>query len=154
MPSLRPVSREYRMYLAIWRKAWLEPDNLIAFDAPNFNMAVAMRQGMYRAIRPFRQGLQIDEELRRAADKYVVYLLRPEDKNKNSPHRIELRERAALAELESLADILGIDEEDLLLGDERKTAAELKKIMSNVGKPLKTKNLPKSKTPFYNREQE
>lgn len=149
MPSLRPISREYRMYLAIWRKAWKEPDRLLGFDCTNYNMAIAMRQGMYRAIRPFRQGLQIDEELRRAADKYVVYLLKPIPWDKDKPHRIELRERLALSELELLADLMGIEEEDLLVGDERKAAEALHELMEGVGK--REPAAPKSKTKFYER---
>lgn len=143
MPAQKPISREYRIYLALWRKAVLNPDNIVVIKAPSYSMAIAMRQGMYRAIRPFRNGLMTDEELRTAAEKYVVYL----DKAgaKDDPHELSLRPRAALAELELMFDDLGIDEEDLRLGDERAVLGSLEKLLE--------KEKPKAvSTPFYTRD--
>lgn len=145
MPA-KPISREYRIYLALWRKAFLHSETPLIIHASNFSMAVAMRQGMYRAIRPFRNGLLNDEELRQAADKYVIYLHKAG--SKDSPHDLEFRQRLTLAELELSFDSLGLDEEDLAFGDERAALHSLQKFMEtapNEDKPLAV-------TPFYVRE--
>lgn len=143
---IKPISREYRIYLALWRKAFLNPATPLIIHASSFSMAVAMRQGMYRAIRPFRQGLMNDDQLRQAADKYVVFLKKEDDKDK--PHDLEFRLRMALEELEQSFDIFGIDEEDLMIGDERLALHSLTKFLEDA--PEK----PLSVTPFYVREAE
>lgn len=141
---IKPISREYRIYLALWRKAFLNPTTPVIVHASTFSMAVAMRQGMYRAIRPFRQGLMNDDQLRQAAEKYVVYLNKAGAKDE--PHDLEFRERVTLAELEMSFDILGIDEEDLVVGDERLVLHSLTKFLENP--PEKSLSV----TPFYVRE--
>lgn len=142
MSGVKPISREYRIYLALWRKAF-KSDEQVIVKASSLSMAVAMRQGMYRAIRPFRNNEQSDSELREAAEKYIIYLVKGE--KKTDPHFIEFRPRATLSELDGMFDDLGIDEEDLLLSDERAVANSLKKIAAE--------NLPREvKTPFYTRE--
>lgn len=144
-PAPKNISREYRIYLAIWRKAYLQPDGAphISITCPNFHMAVSMRQGMYRAIRPFREGATIDEELRQSAEKFVVYLVRNEDKSKS--HFLELRERKALAALELELQSLGIDEEDLKFGEERTLDQKLTELIE------RPEEGPRA-TPFYERE--
>jgi hypothetical protein len=146
MPALKPISREYRIYLALWRKAVKSPE-MVSITTKDFSMAVAMRQGMYRAIRPFRNGQAVDEELRMASERYVIYLIKAEDKHE--PHFLELRPRMTLAALEASWDALGIDEEDLLLGDERKADASLERLLKESQAP-EAKPAP---TPFYTREQ-
>jgi hypothetical protein len=141
MPE-KPISREYRIYLALWRKALnsIEP---IEIKCSSLKMAVAMRQGMYRAIRPFRNGLMNDEELRTSAEKFVVYL-QPKD-DREGEHILEFRPRLTLRELEGIWTDLGIDEEDLLLGDERSAREHLKEFLEPdaAAKPRVT--------PFYQR---
>jgi hypothetical protein len=145
MPApTKPISREYRIYLALWRKAYLQPTNPVSIKTSSFTMAVAMRQGMYRAIRPFRSGEMVDGELQKAAEKYVVYLVKADDKN--NPHFLELRERKTLSELESDWDALGIDEEDLLLGDERNIHEKLRHLIEDEATPAARA------TPFYERD--
>ena len=136
--SQAPISREYRIYLALWRKA-LHSSEPITIKASNRNMAIAMRQGMYRAIRPFRQGNLNDRELQDAAEKFVVYL-------DGKLPELTLKPRAALAELESAWEALGIDEEDLLLGDERAMEGSLKRLLEESQQPD-----PQRSTPFYDR---
>lgn len=138
MPAL--ISREYRIYLALWRKALNSSEPLI-IQAPNTNMAIAMRQGMYRAIRPFREGRASDNELLKACEKYVIYIV------KGEPSFIEFRERKTLAALESDWKALGISEEDLLFGDERKNDQVMKDLLKETSKPM-----VEVKTPFYSRE--
>jgi hypothetical protein len=146
MPALKPISREYRIYLALWRKAYLQSETVIV-KAPNLSMAVAMRQGMYRAMRPYRNGELEDSELSKSADKYVVYLRKPRDQDKNKEHFLEFRERKALAILEESLDLLGIDEEDLLLGEEKKISIDLTHFLAK-----ESKSEPERKTTFYKRD--
>ena len=143
MASQAPITREYRIYLALWRKA-LKSRSQVKIQTSNFAMAIAMRQGMYRAIRAFRSGARSDEELRTASEKFVVYL--EKGATKNHPHYLILKERAALAELEESLDLLGIDEEDLLLGDERSLLANLQELIERKDAPVVRP------THFYTRE--
>jgi hypothetical protein len=138
----KPISREYRIYLALWRKALKSPEP-VRVKASSFSMAVAMRQGMYRAVRPFRNGQLLDKELQEAAEKYVVYMERQD--SKDQPHWLVLNTRKALAELDIMFDELGIDEEDLLLSDERRIQDSLSSLMDS--EPAQPKI-----TPFYSRD--
>lgn len=148
MPVPRPPSREYRIYLALWRKAWLQPDGApeVSIKAPNLHMAVAIKQGMYRAIKPYRYGEQHDHELQKAVDKFVLYLKRDEDKIASNPHWIVLRERKALTILEIQWAELGLEDADLLVGDERTVNAKLDALIEKQEEPVRT-------TPFYEREE-
>lgn len=150
MPALsKPISREYRIYLALWRKAFFSEEPIIV-TASSFSMAVAMRQGMYRAIRPFRNGQLTDEALRQASEKYVVFLekvMLDEEHDKTSPHHLIFKERKTLAALDGMLNLLGLDEEDLLLGEERTVGARLSKFLDE-----KTPSpVVPSKTPYYER---
>ena len=138
MPA--PISREYRVYLALWRKAYLNPDEPVIVKCSSRNMAIAMRQGMYRAIRPFREGKLSDEELRKAAEKFVVFL---------KDDSFEIRPRIALQELEGMFDQIGLDEQDLLVGDERAALDSLNKLLDGANV-----NIARKATPFYTREAE
>lgn len=129
-----PITREYRIYLAIWRKALLSSE-MVTIKTSSRNMAIAMRQGMYRAIRPYRSGVQIDADLQKASEKFVVYL---------NGDTLELRPRLTLAELDTLFDQIGIDEEDLLMPDEKVIANQLNDF-------LKERNV-RPATKFYSRE--
>lgn len=138
----KTISREYRIYLALWRKAVTFPDAVI-IKASSYGMAVAMRQGMYRAIRPFRSGMMEDNQLRTAAEKFVVYLDKGDDPK--TEHQLILKARASLAELELSLDFLGIDEEDLLLSEERDLQVKLEKFVQPDA-------LPSRSTAFYTRD--
>jgi hypothetical protein len=142
--TTKPISREYRIYLAIWRKAFKErlsdrPE--VTINASNRNLAIAMRQGMYRAIRPFRNGIMFDEELRQASELFVVFLTRNEDAG--APTTLILRPRITLNELERDLVNLDLDEEDLLLTEERMAQESLSDILPD--------HAPARSTPFYNR---
>ena len=138
-----PISREYRIYLALWRKAAVDDHWDKTIKCSSLNMAIAMRQGMYRAIRPFRRGESLDEELRLSAEKFVVYI----DKE---AHQLIFRERLTLKEMEGMFDTLGLDEEDLLLGDERDIAASLSNFIQRSDPSAESE--PERTTPFYTRD--
>ena len=148
MTALKPITREYRIYLALWRKAFHSKEP-VTFKASNFAMAVAIRQGMYRAIKPFRYGELNDLELKDAAERFVIYLTKTMDGKKHlkdQPHWIELKQRQTLKEMNRLFDELEIDEDDLFLGEEKAISNKLKELME------KPKKVSKSKTPFYSRD--
>jgi hypothetical protein len=131
----KPISREYRIYLALWRKAIQGSPPTV--KVPNLHTAIAMRQGMYRAIRPFRDGTLNDTELLRAAEKYVIYLV--QGSSADTIHFLEWRERKALAVLEEAWDSLGIDEQDLLVGDERGIDQKLSDLLKEKATVRETK---------------
>lgn len=141
MPSPLPTtSREYRIYLAIWRKVYLTGEE-IELTASNFSLALNMRQGFYRAIRPYRDGTLLDEELAKAAETYVVSVIKGPDKS--APHKVTIKARRSLSELEAAIEFLGLSEEDLLLASEQKTLSDLEALTSS--------DLPRRSTPFYER---
>lgn len=143
MPAQTSISREYRIYLALWRKAYTQPANAepIIIKCSSRNMAISMRQGMYRAIRPFRNEQMNDEQLKNAAEKFVVYL--------SKEHHLELKPRTTLEALDSMFDELGIDEEDLLLGDERGADRSLSKFLDQQVDENMKEHAPNK---FYSRE--
>lgn len=146
--SKKPVSREYRVYLAIWRKAYLERDsNLppITINASTYAMAISMRQGMYRAIKPYRDGSEFDPELSQATELFVAYI--PKEPQPNGTYQVILRPRTSLNELEAQLDALGLAETDLKLSEERlaedKLSAFIETPVSEVERPA---------NPFYGRD--
>lgn len=153
MPAPKTLSREYRIYLAIWRKAQREIATAklspVVIHASNFSTALAIRQGMYRAIRPYREGHAIDEELRLASENFVISCIAKEDKS--SVHTLTLKQRSTLSELEREILALGIDDADLLTLEEKLAQASLGEFLSSPTGPA-VEFMPKRSTPFYTRE--
>ena len=139
--NYRPTSREYRIYLALWRKALRSPEPVTVL-ASNLSIAIAMRQGMYRAIRDYRGGQRADLELMEASEKFVIRLNREADKD--SPHTIVFLRRATLSELDMT--MLGLDEDDLLLEEER----VLGSLVDKLAEKPEEKTIS---TPFYSRSE-
>lgn len=141
----KALSTEARYYLAIWRKAWIDrdkPETLI-INTSSLSMAISMRQGMYRAIRPYRSGSSFDQELANAADQFVVYLAKGPDAT--APHKLELRQRLSLTELERELLRLGLEGDDLLLTEEKMAAESLSTFLPDDTAPVRS-------NPFYTRE--
>ena len=65
------LSREARIYLALWRKTSTDEDGFVV-KFPSHSLAISARQGLYRAIKPFRNRPDKDPILAEAADKFVV----------------------------------------------------------------------------------
>lgn len=142
----KALSRELRICCAIWRKAYQERDlsEPIVINAANLNAAISLRQAMYRAAKPFRDGKMFDEDIRLAADNFVVTLEKAE--NPLAPHRLVIRPRATLNDLEAQLADLGIDESDLLLSEEKTASKKLEDFLEPM---VPTK---RSSTPFYERD--
>lgn len=141
------ISRELRICLAIWRKAYLERnDNLepVVINAANLNSAISIRQSMYRAMKPFRNGERFDEELRLAGDLFVCYLEKQEDPD--ARHRLILKPRNTLSALEADFENLGLNEDDLLLAEERMMSNKLAEFLD-----APTKGDQRPATPYYDR---
>lgn len=147
MPSPLTLSREYRIYLALWRKAYQQlksgSEELVTLKASSFNTALSMRQGLYRAIRPYRYEEQFDAELKAASEALVVAV----PKTAAGPTTVQFKPRMTLSELEAELANFGLDEADLLLPDEKAVAKSLESLITsdNATKPSI------NSTPFYTR---
>lgn len=144
----KPVSREYRVYLAVWRKAYLERDsNLppITINASTYAMAISMRQGMYRAIKPYRDESEFDHELSQAAELFVVYI--PKEPQPNGTYQVILKPRTSLTELEAQFAELGLSETDLKLSEERLAEDKLNAFIETP-----TSEVERPVNPFYGRD--
>ncbi len=145
--SPTPLTREQRMFLAIWRKAYRdrEKPEPVAFRASSKSSALTIRSGMYRAIRPYRQGILIDEELRQASEMFVVSV--PVGKDPKSIHTLTMKPRTSLSDLEAEFLNLGLEEADLMLPEEAALNQGLAKLVdkSNLGAQRPT-------NPFYTRD--
>ena len=137
---MKDLSREKRIYLAIWRKAWREQGETLTVKMPNESLALTVRMSMYRTIKPYREGALFDDELRMAADKYVLVV-------RKDPPAIVLthRKSADAAEL-AFAD-LGLDEMDLMTEEE----VAAMKAADSVAKSLGSGHQP---NPFFTREED
>jgi hypothetical protein len=82
---MKDLSREKRIYLALWRKAQRE-QTPISFKVRDKDTGLSIRMAMYRTIKPYRQGTEIDEELYKAAQNFVLV-------TKESPSRIIITPR-------------------------------------------------------------
>lgn len=145
----KTLSRELRICCAIWRKVHQERDkpDPIVINAANLNAAISLRQAMYRAAKPFREGKLFDEDIRLAADNFVVTLDKAEDPHK--PHRLIIRPRTTLSDLEAQLEDLGIDESDLQLASEKGAVAKLSEFLD---KSVPEPSTVKRNTPFYTRD--
>ena len=151
MPSaidLTAFSREQRICLALWRKAMREKDD---DSKPNVQLvlssqstALSVRLSFYRSIKPFRNEVYLDPELKVAAENFAV-TMRPVT-NDPPKYVVELTPRLSLNELESQLDALGITENDILLGAEQ----ELLDKLADFVQP--NKPAPSSGTEFYTRD--
>lgn len=140
------LSREYRIYLAIWRKAYRERDldtPLVTVNSANLSTALSLQSGMYKAVRPYRSGEAFDPELQAAAETFVVAL--PRHVDSSIPHAIVLKPRSTLTELEAELEALGITEADLLDPEEQKAVESIQTLIE----PEASK---RPSNPFFTRE--
>ena len=101
-----------------------------------------MRLGLYRAIRPYRTGKLFDEDLRRAAEGFVIS---PEERD--GKYFLILKPRMTLSELEAQMASIGLDDEDLLLEEERLAKKSLEELL-----PATPAGPPVRSNPFYTRD--
>lgn len=137
------LSRELRICLAIWRKAFDERNSgadPITINAANLNSAISIRQAMYRAVKPFRAGEAFDEDIRMAAELFVCFLEKQDDPMK--PHRLILRPRNTLSALDAEMESLGLTEDDLFLAEEKAVNEKLTEFIGSDERP---------ENPFYKR---
>lgn len=141
------MTRENRIYLAIWRKAWREKDlglPPVVVKASSRSTLLSMVTAMYRAIRPYREGKLHDTELQRAAEGFVISAPKA---GPNQPHVFVLRERKTLLDLEAELADLGISEEDLMTAEERLQRDSLAEFLQPEVKPAL-----RSSNPFFGRD--
>lgn len=131
------MTRLDRIYLALWRKA-VQNSGLV-IRLPDKALALSMRLGLYRAIRPYRSGKLYDEELYQALSTLVIKVV-----ENNKKITIEFIERPVLYLLEDQLTDLGIEENDLLLPEEKEQYEQLKRL---------EKLTWKSPNPFYGEDE-
>ena len=152
--STQLLSREFRIYLAIWRKAQQQrAHNLppVSINVSSYSMALTVRNNMYRAIRPYRFGEAFDDELRLAAENFVVSVAKNPDPL--AQHQITLKPRLSLSELEAELANLGLDEADLILPEEAALNAKLSTFITpEVEEPSLPAKPPRRANRFYSRE--
>jgi hypothetical protein len=136
----KDLSREKRIYLAIWRKAWREQVETLTVTMPNESLALTVRMSMYRTIKPYRQGDLFDDELRMAAEKYVLVV-------QKSPPAIILTHRKSADAAELAFSDLGLDEMDLMTAEEIASMNSAIKVSENLGSDHQV-------NPFYTREED
>ncbi len=134
---MKPITQENRIYLAIWRKA-LKTGGKIELKMADASLALSTRMAMYRAIRPYREGKEIDLELIEAAERYVITY-------QKSPPMLALVPRRSLSAAEAMMADLGLDADDLLTPEELDQRMRMLEIQDEA-----TPN--HIETPFYSRE--
>lgn len=116
MPKI--ISHADRICLAIWRKAYaLREKEDLKINCSTYSNAIATRQQLYRAIKPYRNGEQFDEELFQASQRIVPLVPKKEDRSE--PHQIVMTYRRVLDELDNAMEELGIMPSELLTDEER-----------------------------------
>ena len=122
--SLGQISRENRIYLAIWRKvAGMEDD--LTIKLTSHTEAVSMRLGLYRAMTPYRSGDMTDPELAAVADTHSVFIA-----PKSS--EIVIRRKIGLLAAEGLMEELGIGEDDLITYEEKELSDRMTGLMTDL----------------------
>lgn len=134
---MKPLSREQRIYLAIWRKAFKTPDETVRFQIGDKSTALSTRMAMYRAIRPFRENISSDHELFKAGEIFVLKLC----EFNPGVWGIELAHRKTLTAAELAFENLGLDEADLNLFEESAALEDLKSLLPEAERS----------TPFFTR---
>jgi len=130
------LSREHRIFLALWRKA--ARGYPVSFDCQSPSEALSTRMSMYRAIRPFRQDEFEDPELYHAAQKYAI---------KATGANLSIVEKHSLKTAEFAMEAFGLSEEDLLTPEE----AKIKSSMAESLKELETPEPLSAENRFYSR---
>lgn len=140
------LSREARIYLALWRKC-LREDGLVV-KLQTYNQALALRLALYRTLKPYRESEFLDPELYQAGQKYCIGV--PKDNN-----TLHFTDRKSLLAAEAAYAALGLSDSDLYSDDELMVQAR----MSEELDKLVVKDLPVPKAPatpapntFYSRD--
>lgn len=144
--SKKPISREYRVYLALWRKAYNERDSdlpPVTINASTYNLAISMRQGLYRAIAPYRYGEAFDSDLAQALELFIIRL--PKTPTPQGFYQVVIHPRVTLNEMELQLAELGIGEADLLTQEEQMASRSLDKLLDGPVPATEASN------PFYRR---
>jgi len=147
MALTQTISRENRIYLAIWRKAMQEKDLPIppvTLTASSYLAAETLRRGLYRAIRPYREQTIFDSELFSASEHFSVCIEKAE--KPEHPHTIVMKPKISMTELERELANLGLDDSDLLFPSEKITIKGLSDFIAEA------KPSPRPSNPFYTRE--
>lgn len=128
---MKSLSKETRIYLAMWRKAIKSPDTPVQIELPNASVALTVRMAMYRAIRPFRNGSIHDPDLFTAAERLVLQV----KKLDSGRATLAIVPRSTLAAAEIAMLSLGLDDDDLKLFEEKLAEEELSDLLTPATPP-------------------
>lgn len=105
------LSRQHRIYSALWRKALIS--GFISLNLETHYQAIALRLAMYRFLKPYRNDSTLDDELFRCAETLALCV-------KHGEARLVIKPKVDidLAEVAMLAG--GLLEDELLSEGERK----------------------------------
>lgn len=141
MTSISSLTREQKIYLALWRKAFKDNAS-VEVNLRTYNEALSMRMAMYRTIRPYRDEELVDEELRLASERFVISVLK-------DSKTLVIKPRGTLSAAEQAMADLGITEEDLLSPEERLLYSNMEREIDELIQPVE--DLGKKSNPFYTR---
>lgn len=97
--------------------------------------AIAMRLGLYRAMKPYRSGELVDPELAAVAETHAIFIA-------SKSNNLVIRRKVGLLAAEGLMAELGIDEDDLITFEEKEIAGR----MAALGEEDRVEK----DNPFYN----
>jgi hypothetical protein len=129
------ISRENRIFLALWRKAIRKEE--VRLKCLSDNQAITTRLAMYRAIKPFRMDEFEDPELYDAANRLAIRI---------EGSDIIIVEKTSTITAEAAMLQFGLTEDDLLTPEERvaqsRMEEQLEKLIERDSSdiPLKQKN--------------
>jgi hypothetical protein len=136
---MKTLTREEKIYLALWRKAGKLDGTSIKLSTPN--EAKAMRLGMYRVMKPFREGDMLDPELKLIADKFALIV-------EKGTSNLLIREKTTLSAAERAMAMLGLTEDDLMTDQEREENKAADEALANI-----MGNIEEVENPFYKQEE-
>lgn len=136
-----PITKEHRIYLALWRKAYRERDEKpLSIKCSTYRMAMHQRLGLYRVVRPYRTGQAFDPEITAAVELLVPTISPKEEK----AITLTFRRRVSLSDLEKSIEGLDFLPEDFLTEGERTLHGELEALAPEL--------LEARSNPFYTRD--
>jgi len=107
---MTPATRETRIFLALWRKAYTSGEPIV-INAKSPSDAMRIRMALYNAIKPYRvEG--VDDELRLAGEALAI---------STKANVVTIGPRVLRAYADDLAEAFGLTEDDLITNEERET---------------------------------
>ncbi len=157
---MTPLTREARIYLALWRKLTSDGVEKKIFF-PDLGSCISFTRNMYRALKPYRDMKLHDPTLVEAIEKWALW--HPKSFEDGKPY-VMARPRMGLAMAEDLFERFGLDEDDIMSPAEKAAVASVEKVHQDLAEFLEADREDKpvereepeplpfhNPTPFYSR---